>query len=62
VRVRVPLVAIGAVLLVLVTVLVFHAFDRDSHSVSDTLRPFLLTMLPIWLLAVVGLVILSRER
>ncbi|HVS84255.1 MAG TPA: hypothetical protein VHD91_01325 [Gaiellaceae bacterium] len=33
------------------TVAVFWAFDRNSHSASDTLRPFLLTMVPVWLLA-----------
>lgn len=40
------------VLLMLGTLLVFVAFDRDSHSASDTLRPFLITMLPVWIAAV----------
>ena len=31
------------------SVLVFAAFDARSHSASDTLRPFLLTMVPAWL-------------
>jgi hypothetical protein len=26
----------------------FLTFDRSSHYVSDTLRPFLITMLPVW--------------
>ncbi len=36
------------------TVLVFAAFDRVSHSASDTLRPFLITMVPVWAVAVAG--------
>jgi hypothetical protein len=35
--------------LVAAAVAVFVAFDRGSHSASDTLRPFLLTMVPVWL-------------
>jgi hypothetical protein len=31
------------------TVLVFRAFDAHSHSASDTLRPFLITMAPLWI-------------
>ena len=38
--------------LVFGTVLVFGALDRDSHSVSDTLRPFLITMTPVWIVAI----------
>jgi hypothetical protein len=41
-------------LLLVGTVLVFAAFDRVSHSASDTLRPFLLTMVPVWAVAVAG--------
>jgi hypothetical protein len=33
------------------TVMVFLAFDRNSHSNSDTIRPFLITMAPLWVLA-----------
>lgn len=36
------------------TVAVFAAFDRVSTSASDTLRPFLLTMAPVWLVALAG--------
>ena len=43
------------------TVLVFQAFDRGSHSASDTLRPFLITMGPVWVLAVAGAVALLRR-
>jgi len=42
----------GVVVLLTTTVLVFVVFDRASHSASDTLRPFLLTMIPLWGLAV----------
>jgi hypothetical protein len=44
------------------TVLVFQAFDRQSHSVSDTLRPFLITMVPVWAIAAAGTVALLRPR
>jgi hypothetical protein len=40
-------VALFAALLV-GTVLVFAAFDGRSHSVSDTLRPFIVTVAPVW--------------
>ena len=36
------------------TVMVFLAFDRHSHSASDTLRPFVITMLPVWAIALAG--------
>ncbi len=51
----------GGLVLVAVTVLVFHAFDRGSHSASDTLRPFVLTMAPAWILAVAAARVLSRR-
>lgn len=50
-RSRVALAA-GAVLLGVGTVLVFRAFDSHSHSASDTLRPFVLTMAPVWAVSV----------
>jgi len=34
------------------TVAVFLAFDRDSHSASDTIRPFVITMAPVWAVAI----------
>ena len=46
------IVIIGFVLLLCATVVVFMQFDRNSHSASDTLRPFILTMAPVWLIAV----------
>ena len=45
------------------TVAVFLAFDRDSHSVSDTIRPFVITMGPIWAVAIwAGVSLLRRHR
>jgi hypothetical protein len=44
------------------SVLVFAAFDRDSHSASDTIRPFVITMGPVWVLAIWSAVALIRER
>jgi hypothetical protein len=51
---RVALVLGAGALLIVGTVLVFLAFDRDSHSASDTLRPFLLTMAPVWVVAILA--------
>jgi len=44
------------------TVLVFLAFDRGSHSASDTVRPFVLTMAPVWIVALWSARILLRGR
>jgi hypothetical protein len=46
-RTRAALGVAGGALLATGTVLVFRAFDLHSHSASDTLRPFLITMLPV---------------
>ncbi|TMF72690.1 MAG: hypothetical protein E6H99_03390 [Chloroflexi bacterium] len=59
------LAGVGFALIVLLygTVLVFLAFDRNSHSASDTIRPFIITMGPVWALAIVAArVILQRGR
>jgi len=61
-RRRRSLVVVGAALLLAATVLVFRAFDLHSHSASDTLRPFALTMAPVWALAVVGARARPTER
>ncbi len=61
-RVRMSVVAGALLALAFVTVLVFQAFDRGSHSASDTLRPFLLTMLPLWIAATAGAAALLRRR
>lgn len=43
------------------SVLVFLAFDRNSHSASDTLRPFVITMAPVWAVAVAGALAVLRR-
>jgi hypothetical protein len=55
------IVALGALLLLAGTVLVFRAFDRGSHSASDTLRPFLLTMAPVWIVFLAAARLLARR-
>lgn len=45
------------------TVAVFLALDRDSHSASDTIRPFVITMGPVWAVAIwAGVFLLRRHR
>jgi hypothetical protein len=57
------LVAVSSVLLLVGTVLVFRAFDRNSHSASDTLRPFLITMAPVWFVAIAaGCTLLKQDH
>ena len=51
---RIAGVVTAFAMLLVGTVLVFQAFDRYSHSASDTLRPFVITMLPVWVLALAG--------
>ena len=41
--------------------LVFRAFDRGSHSASDTLRPFVLTMAPVWIVFLSAAWLLARR-
>jgi hypothetical protein len=55
-------VGIGALFLLVGTVLVFRAFDRSSHSASDTLRPFLLTMAPVWVAWFLAARVLVKDR
>jgi hypothetical protein len=52
--VKPAVVAIALVMLLWGTVMVFLAFDGHSHSASDTLRQFIITMAPVWLIAVAG--------
>ena len=61
IRLRLGLV-IGLVLLLYGTVMVFLAFDRESHSASDTLRPFIITMAPVWIVAIAAAMALLRSR
>ena len=42
------------------TVLVFEAFDRNSHSGSDTIRPFVITMGPVWALTIWAVTVVLR--
>jgi hypothetical protein len=56
-------VGVALVVLLYGTVLVFQAFDRNSHSASDTIRPFLITMAPVWALAIAAArVLVQRGR
>jgi len=55
-------VAAALAVLLYGSVLVFAAFDRDSHSASDTIRPFAITMGPVWVLAIWSAVTLIRQR
>jgi hypothetical protein len=57
--------AVAAALAVLAygSVLVFLAFDRNSNSASDTIRPTIITMGPVWALAIwSGVSLLRRHR
>lgn len=44
------------------TLNVFLILDSQSHSASDTVRPFLLTMVPVWLVALWAARIVLRHR
>jgi hypothetical protein len=52
---------VGFTLLLVGTVMVFSAFDRVSHSNSDTLRPFIITMAPVWAVAIAAAIVLLRR-
>jgi len=54
-------IAAAFVVLLVGTVLVFQAFDRNSNSASDTIRPFLITMAPVWAVAVAAARVLLRK-
>ena len=55
-------VALALIVLLFGTVAVFEAFDRVSHSNSDTIRPFIITMAPVWALAIAAATVLLRKR
>ena len=55
-------VAVALAVLLYGTVMVFEAFDRNSNSVSDTIRPFVITMGPVWALAIAAAIVLLRRR
>jgi bacteriorhodopsin len=54
--------AVAFAVLLFGTVLVFQAFDRDSHSASDTIRPFVVTMAPAWAVAIAAARVLLQRR
>jgi hypothetical protein len=54
-------IAVAFVFLVIGTVLVFQAFDRNSHSASDTIRPFVITMAPVWAVSIAAARVLLRK-
>jgi hypothetical protein len=49
------------VILLYGTVAVFEAFDRNSNSASDTIRPFIITMGPLWGVAIAAAAVLLRR-
>jgi hypothetical protein len=53
-------IAVAFLALAYGTVMVFLAFDRVSHSNSDTLRPFVITMAPVWAVAIAAAIVLLR--
>ena len=55
-------VSIALAVLLFGTVLVFQAFDRVSHSNSDTIRPFVITMAPVWALSIAAARVLLKRR
>ena len=54
-------VVVAFVALVFGSVLVFQLFDRNSHSASDTIRPFVITVGPLWAVAVAAAIVLLRR-
>jgi hypothetical protein len=55
-------VAAASAVLIFGSELVFQAFDRNSNSASDTIRPFIITMGPVWVLAVWSAQVLLKKR
>ena len=55
-------VSIALAVLLFGTILVFQAFDRVSHSNSDTIRPFVITMAPVWALSIAAARVLLKRR
>ena len=56
-----PGLGVAFVVLLFGTVLVFQAFDRNSNSASDTIRPFVITMAPVWAVAIAAATVLLRR-
>ena len=57
-----PTLTGATALLIFGTVLVFRAFDLHSHSASDTIRPFVITMAPVWFIAIAAARTLLRRH
>lgn len=55
-------VAAMFVLLAYGTVVVFMVFNRDANSVSDVIRPFVITMAPVWAVAIAAARVLLTRR
>jgi hypothetical protein len=53
--------AVALIFLLYGTVAVFEAFDRNSNSASDTIRPFIITMGPVWVVAIAAARVLLRK-
>jgi hypothetical protein len=43
------------------SILVFQVFDRSSNSASDTIRPFIITVAPVWGVAIAAAAVLLRK-
>jgi hypothetical protein len=56
-----PGLIVAFALLTAGTVMVFLVFDRDSNSASDTIRPFVITMAPVWAVAIAAAIVLLRQ-
>jgi hypothetical protein len=54
-------IGVAFALLLYGSVMVFLAFDRNSHSNSDTIRPFVITMAPVWAVAIAAALALGRQ-
>jgi hypothetical protein len=57
---RLASVLVALAVLAFGSALVFQALDRTSHSASDTIRPFLVTMAPVWAVAAWASALLLR--
>jgi hypothetical protein len=58
---KVGAVALALAVLLFGTVLVFQVFDRNSNSASDTIRPFVITMGPVWALTIWAVTVVLRK-
>jgi len=54
-------VSVALAVLLIGTVLVFQAFDRNSNSASDTIRPVVITMGPVWALTIWAVTVVLRK-